>query len=183
MQKCLLQHNNHCQCIKIHCTKSLHQIAKGIFSVTYENAAGEKIELEVNGHKILTEISKYEDIDLGIIYYAPTCNFVFKVVVDNPYSASDTLLISDFNYTLPYPNNGFHIIAGPFKDTILPPVFSFTPIGTRQYQSLGNLTINYGYSVWKGPRNTADNRLMMENIYSDVPECNQGVDTILVRIK
>ena len=158
--------------------------ANGFFIFSYERNGGTDISIRVTSGDIFLEyIPNNSNIDLGLIYYAPTCNFVFKVVVDNPYSVNDTLLISDFNYTLPYPYYGFHIIPGPFKDTILPPVFNFTPIEYRNYLSLGNLTINYGYSVWKGPRNTADNRLQGENLFTDVPECNQGIDTIEVRIK
>jgi hypothetical protein len=158
--------------------------ANGNFVFSYDRNGGADISLRVaSGSKILEEIPNNTDIDLGIIYYTPTCNFVFKLVVDNPYTSLDTMLISDFNYILPFPNYGFHIIPGPFKDTILSPVFGHTPIATRTFDKLGVLTINYGYSIWKGPRNTADNRLMMEGFYTDVQECSVGIDTIIVRIK
>ena len=85
---------------------------EGNFSITYSKAGGDDILFSVNSLAVLEKVPLNKDIDFGIIYYAPTCNFVFKVVVDNPYSATDTLFVTDYNFTLPYPNKGLHIIPG-----------------------------------------------------------------------
>jgi hypothetical protein len=156
----------------------------GNFSVSYQQAAGEKIGLWVNGNKILTEIPKFEDIDLGVVYYHPTCNFVFKLVVDSAYTATDTLLITDYNFTIPS-NYGMMVIPGPFKDTILSPVYNFSPLETRYYDtdSMNYLKVKVMYSVWNGPRNTADNRVILEQFEARLLQCNHGMDTIIVRVR
>jgi hypothetical protein len=157
---------------------------EGNFSISYKGNGGTKILFSANGNSMVNYIPNNEDIDLGVVYYHPTCNFVFKIVVDSAYTATDTLLITDYNFTIPS-NYGMMVIPGPFKDTILSPVYNFSPLETRYYDtdSMNYLKVKVMYSVWNGPRNTADNRVILEQFEARLLQCNQGMDTIIVRVR
>jgi len=153
----------------------------GNFSVSYQKAAGEKISLRVNGNKRITEIPKYKDIDLGVIYYYSTCNFVFKVVMDSAYSAMDTLYITNFNNNSPPPHSYAHIIPGPFIDTILPAVYNYSQI-KRGYLHLGKIYVPATWEVWNGPlfsNHKIKAGVAEQDLYLN--ECND-MDTFLLRI-
>jgi hypothetical protein len=152
----------------------------GNFSVSYQQAAGEKIGLWVNGNKILTEIPKFEDIDLGVVYYHPTCNFVFKIVVDNPYPLGDSVLFpshnrngnSHYGYTFKF--------AAPlsFKDTMFI-IDDYYSIKVRYFSNLNKVPVHIGYSVY-------DNN---DSLYKDIgydtliPNCNWPPDTLLLVVE
>jgi hypothetical protein len=159
--------------------------ANGNFVFSYDRNGGTDISLHVTSGKIfLEEIPNNTDIDLGIIYYTPTCNFVFKVVVDSAYTNLDTFLISNFNYDSPQPRPYIHKIAGPFKDTILPPVYNFSQLQTIYYFDLGKIIVNTDYEIWKGPILSNAGIKVKSGHAEQEPYLNQCnvMDTFLIRI-
>jgi len=160
--------------------------ANGFFTFSYERNGGTDISIRVTSGDIFLEyIPNNSNIDLGLIYYAPTCNFVFKVVVDSAYSNTDTFLISNFNYNSPQPRPYIHKIAGPFKDTILPPVFNYSQLQYRNYNNLGKIEVNTDYEIWKGPiLSSSGVKIKSGHAEEDsyLTECNV-LDTFTIRIR
>ena len=154
--------------------------SNGYFSFNYRRNGGTDIALLVAGNNILEGIPNNRDIDLGIIYYHPTCNFVFKIVVDNPYPLGDSVLFpshnrngnSHYGYTFKF--------AAPlsFKDTSII-VNNYSSIEKRIYINQNKVPVHIGYSVY-------DNN---DSLYKDIgydtliPNCNWPPDTLLLVVE
>ena len=149
--------------------------SEGNFSVIYSYAGGDKIKFNVSGYRILEDIPINENIDLGLIYYAPTCNYIVKVQVNNPYLSKDSLVIYRLN------NNGPGGVHFPtpltFSDTLLI-VNDFYSIITPTYRDLNKVSVRIGYNLYK-PDHTVDHYFYYDTL---IPACNWPPDTLILTI-
>jgi len=150
--------------------------ANGFFIFSYERNGGTDISIRVTSGDIFLEyIPNNSNIDLGLIYYAPTCNFVFKVQVNNPYLSKDSLVIYRLN------NNGPGGVHFPtpltFSDTLLI-VNDFYSIITPTYRDLNKVSVRIGYNLYK-PDHTVDHYFYYDTL---IPACNWPPDTLILTI-
>jgi len=87
----------------------------GYFDLPY-NPSGGSLTFKVNNNERLANIPLEEIVDLGMLIYTPTAEYVLSIDFGTAFTANDTLSL--YNYVW-YPSSILKI-AGPFKDTIFP---------------------------------------------------------------
>jgi hypothetical protein len=154
--------------------------SNGYFSFNYRGNGGTDIALLVAGNNILEGIPNNRDIDLGVIYYHPTCNFVFKIVVDNPYPLGDTLKFPSYDFTGNSLYKSMHVFAAPlsFTDTTFY-IYNYNDIQIRNYWQLDAINVRIGFSAF---HNSAD---LYKSVGYDtlIPNCNWPPDTLLLVVE
>jgi len=153
---------------------------EGNFSISYKGNGGTKILFSANGNSMVNYIPNNEDIDLGVIYYHPTCNFVFKIVVDNPYPLGDTLKFPSYDFTGNSLYKSMHVFAAPlsFTDTTFY-IYNYNDIQIRNYWQLDAINVRIGFSAF---HNSAD---LYKSVGYDtlIPNCNWPPDTLLLVVE
>lgn len=140
----------------------------GNFIIRYNQSSGGDIELQ----PIMESIPDRCDIDFGDLIISSKNTIIFKIKVNNPYTANDTLT----GYIYNEPSSVFHL-SGPFHDTILPGVEVYSSIKSY-FTYKDDPEIQGGWQIYSNPTYV----LPRKEVTIHIPKCHSIPDTLTMVI-
>ncbi|MBL1231832.1 MAG: hypothetical protein P1U44_03665 [Vicingaceae bacterium] len=152
--------------------------ANGSFYLNIEKKGGTELRA-YNGTSILKgiPIPNNKELHLGSFIARPTTSFVYRIKVNNPYSAGDTLVTN-----LQGAGGGQFKFAAPLKDTAFT-ISNYSGRLVNYYENIGLIPVEIGYGIYKNSINIASNwYINIPKIEYKVQSCHQGNQEIILEI-
>lgn len=151
--------------------------ANGSFYLNIEKKGGTELRAYSSGTSILKgiPIPNNKELHLGSFIARPTTSFVYRIKVNNPYSAGDTLQLSIHQ-------GAYRIkIPAPLSDTTFPQVNNYAELSPQTYDNMNIVNVKGLYDITKGGL-TNDDIIKREMFSYALPACPSKIDTITVFI-